>query len=187
MKSKDQDIIRSIKNGDDRKALEDIYKSMLPKIKKLVNVGAEREEDAKDILQEALLVFYKQVMTNKFDEKYEIAGFIYTVAKNLWLNQIKKNQRFVQLNESSVADIKDTNILDQITLEEREALVKKLFDQLEDKCKQLLTYSLFEGLNMKEVAEKTGHTSANAATVAMHRCKKYLMEQVKKYKTTYVI
>ena len=119
MNSKDQDILRSIKNGDDRKALEQIYKSMLPKIKKLVNVGTEREEDAKDILQEALLVFYKQVMTNKFDEKYEIAGFIYTVAKNLWLNQIKKNQRFVQLNESSVADIRDTNILDQITLEER--------------------------------------------------------------------
>jgi RNA polymerase sigma factor (sigma-70 family) len=184
LKHKDKDILNAIKNGKDREAIEEIYKAMLPKILKLVNTGAEKEEDAKDVLQEALLVFYKQVMTNKFDEKYEIAGFIYTVARNLWLNQIKKNKRFVQLDTESIGNLKDSSILDQITLEEREALAKKMFDQLEEKCKQLLTYSLFDGLSMKEVANKTGHTSVNAATVAIHRCKKYLMEQVKKYKTT---
>jgi RNA polymerase sigma factor (sigma-70 family) len=184
---KDKDIIEAIKAGNnkDRKALEEVYRFMLPRIRKLINTGTEKEENAKDVLQEALLVFYKHVLTNKFDEQYEIAGFIYRVAKNLWLNQLKKDQRFVELKPETIENIKDTNILDQIGTKERKELVQKLFDQLDEKCKELITYSLYEELSMKEVAEKTGHTSANAATVAMHRCKKYLMDQVKKYKISY--
>jgi RNA polymerase sigma factor (sigma-70 family) len=184
---KDKDILEAIRAGNnkDRKALEEVYRFMWPRIKKMINTGTEKEENAKDVLQEALLIFYKHVMTNKFNEQYEIAGFIYRVAKNLWLNQLKKDQRFVELKPETIENIKDTNVLDQINTKERKELVQKLFDQLDEKCKELITYSLYEDLSMKEVAEKTGHTSANAATVAMHRCKKYLMDQVKKYKISY--
>ncbi|MFN6943945.1 MAG: hypothetical protein ACK4ND_03290 [Cytophagaceae bacterium] len=44
MKNKDPEILQAIKKGDDHKALEALYKSLFPKIKKLVNCGEEKEE-----------------------------------------------------------------------------------------------------------------------------------------------
>jgi RNA polymerase sigma factor (sigma-70 family) len=184
---KDKDILSAIRNGNDHKALEALYKSLLPKIKKIVNASYDKEEECKDILQEALLIFYKQVMSNKFDDKYEIGGFIYTIAKNLWINRVKVKNRFVHVEDGSIPEGADTNALDNMELKERNKIVEELFAMLDDKCKQLLTYTIFDDLSMKEIAEKMDFTSANAATVASYRCKKHLIELVKKHKLTKII
>lgn len=186
MKYTDKVILKALRNGDDHKALEALYKAVFPKIKKLVNTSNDKEEESKDILQEALLIFYKQVMLNKFDEKYEIGGYIYTIAKNLWINRVKKKKRLVNVDYGEMPELPEGNILDEMELKERKVMVDNLFNQLDDKCKQLLTLTIFEELTMKEVSEKMGFTSANAATVASFRCKKFLMDLVKKNKSIYI-
>ncbi|HEY8400013.1 MAG TPA: sigma-70 family RNA polymerase sigma factor [Cytophagaceae bacterium] len=189
MKIEDKDILKAIRSGEDHKALEALYKYLLPHIYKLVNVGKDKEEEAKDILQEAMLIFYKQVINNKFDESYSngIRGFIYSVARNLWINQTKKNKKFIDLNYQSIENIKDTNILDELEIKEKNQLIENIFSRLGDKCRELLRLSIFEELSMKEVAEKTGYPNPNAATVAAHRCKKSLLEILKKYKSANTI
>lgn len=181
-KYKDKDILKAIRNGEDHKALESLYRELFPKIRKLVNTTESKEEETKDILQESLLIFYKQVITNKFDDKFEISGFIYTIARNLWINRVKRKKRMVNVDQGLLPEIADDNVSDDLELNERREFAQQVFSQLEDKCKQLLTYTIFEELSMKEVAEKMGFTSANAATVASFRCKKYLMDLVKKNK-----
>ncbi|MFN3404157.1 MAG: RNA polymerase sigma factor [Cytophagaceae bacterium] len=185
MKFKDQDILKAIKNGNDHKALESLYRDLYPKIKKLVNSGEEAEEECKDILQESLLVFYKQVMLNKFDEKYEIGGFIYTIAKNLWINRVKKKKRQINYEPGQLPELMDSNVLETMELEERRVMVQNIFSRLEEKCKKLLSLTIYEELSMKEVCEKLGFTSVNAATVASFRCKKNLIDLIKKQKSVY--
>ncbi|HEY8400011.1 MAG TPA: sigma-70 family RNA polymerase sigma factor [Cytophagaceae bacterium] len=189
MKTKDKKIINAIRSGEDHKALETLYKCMLPHIIRMVNTGSDREETAKDILQEAMLIFYKQVICNKFDESYPngIGGFIYSVAKNLWINQIKRSKKFIQIDSEDILDLRETNILDEIEFNERRELVEKIFSQLGSKCQELLKLTIYEEMTMKEVAEKTGYPNANAATVAAHRCKKNLTQIIKKYKSLYTL
>ena len=57
MQYKDKDILKAIREGKDHKALEALYRTLYPKIKKLVNSGVEKEEECKDILQESLLIY----------------------------------------------------------------------------------------------------------------------------------
>lgn len=182
MQYKDKDILKAIREGKDHKALEGLYQTLYPKIRKLVNSGDEKEEECKDILQESLLIFYKQVVQNRYDDQYEIAGYIYTVASNLWIKRIKRKNRFVSMESTDEPEILEKSILDEMELKERKVLVQKLFNRLDEKCRQLLTYTIFEELSMKEVAERLGFTSANAATVASFRCKKFLMDLTRKNK-----
>ncbi|HEY8402328.1 MAG TPA: sigma-70 family RNA polymerase sigma factor [Cytophagaceae bacterium] len=185
MKTKDQEVLQSLRQGNDRKALEALYKSVYPKIKKLVNEGKDQEEEAKDIMQEALLVFYKQVMMNRFDERFEVEGYIYSIARNLWINRVKRKKRMVEFEQQELPELIEGNILDEMELEERKILVRKVFGQLENKCKELLTYTIYKELSMTEIAKKMGYNSANAATVASYRCKKYLLDLIKKSKSIY--
>jgi RNA polymerase sigma factor (sigma-70 family) len=181
VKYTDKDIIKAIRKGEDHKALEALYKDVFPKIKKFI-AGSERTEEAKDILQEAMLIFYKQVMANKFDEKYEVAGFIYTISKNLWINRLNKKKKITGLNQEEIPESGEKSILDNMLIEDKKDILKRIFSQLGDKCRELLTYTIYQDLSMEDVAIRMNFNSANAATTAMFRCKQKLMEIVKNSK-----
>ncbi|MFN6943944.1 MAG: RNA polymerase sigma factor [Cytophagaceae bacterium] len=138
-------------------------------------------------MQEALLIFYKQVLNNKFKEEYSVEGFVYTIANNLWINRIKKKKRIVYLENERIPEIADSNVLDELEMEERRQMVNNLFNKLDVKCKTLLTYTIFDNLSMTEVAKKMGFNSPNAATVASFRCKKFLIELARKNKTAQML
>jgi RNA polymerase sigma factor (sigma-70 family) len=178
VKYTDKDIINAIKKGEDHKALEALYKDVLPKIKKFI-VGTERIEEAKDIFQEAMLIFYKQVIAGKFDEKYEVAGFIYTISKNLWINRLNKKKKMTDLNQEEIPEPGERSILDNMLMEDKKDMLKRIFSQLGDKCRELLTYTIYQDLSMEDVATRMKFNSANAATTAMFRCKQKLIEIVK--------
>jgi RNA polymerase sigma factor (sigma-70 family) len=181
VKYTDKDIIKAIKKGDDHKAVEALYRDVFPKIKKFI-AGNERIEEAKDIFQEAMLIFYKQVIAGKFDEKYEVAGFIYTISKNLWINRLNKKKKMVDLNQEEIPESGEKSILDNIMIEDKKELIKGIFSQLGDKCRELLTYTIYQDLSMEDVAVRMNFNTANAATTAMFRCKQKLLEIVKNSK-----
>ncbi|MBX9853227.1 MAG: sigma-70 family RNA polymerase sigma factor [Cytophagaceae bacterium] len=178
MKYTDKDIIKAIRTGEDHKALEALYKEVFPKVKKIIT-DTDKGEEAKDIFQEALLIFYKQVIGNKFDEKYEVAGFIYTIARNLWINRVNKKKRTVNMNEEEVPVSVETSVLDKMLMEDRKEVIRKVFSKLGDKCRDLLTYTIFQDMSMEDVALRMEFNSANAATTAVFRCKQKLMAIVK--------
>lgn len=180
MLKRDLDIINAIKSGQDQKALQVLYKSLLPKIKKIVGLYTEAEEEAKDLFHDALLIFYKQVLSNKYDEKFDIDGYIYSIAKNLWINKIKRNQKVEIVDpylmpENEIFEASDEKII----ANERSEVITQLFAMLDEKCAALLTYTIYQDLTYEDIVDRMGFSSENAARTAHFRCKKYLMELVK--------
>ncbi len=180
MLKRDLDIINAIKSGQDQKALQVLYKSLLPKIKKIVGLHTEAEEEVKDLFHDALLIFYKQVLSNKYDEKFEIDGYIYSIAKNLWINKVKRNLKIEIVDphlmpENEIFEASD----EKIVANERSEAIQQLFGMLDEKCSKLLTYTIYQDLTYEDIMERMGFSSENAARTAHFRCKKYLMELVK--------
>ena len=179
LSKRDANIIKAIKTGEDQQAIAALCKSLLPKIRKIIGAYTEAEEEAKDILHDALLSFYKQVINNAFDEKQEVEGYIYSIAKNTWLNKLKRNQRI----ESTVPwelpepDYDADNEHDFETVDKK-TFIKRLFSKLEEKCEKLLTYTIFQDLSYEDIVLRMGFTSENAARTAHFRCKKHLMNLV---------
>lgn len=175
----DQDIIKSIKSGKDQKVLNNLYTDMYPGVRNYVCANSGNEDEAFDIFQEAVIILFKQVRLDRFDPQYKIKSFLFTVAKNLWINRVKRMNRTVNLKEDY--DFIETNksVLHNLIDEERNNLIHYLLDQIGENCKQLLTLSVFESLSMKEICKKMGYSSENAAKTRNYKCKQKLIDLIK--------
>ena len=176
----DKDILKAIAEGNDDLVLRALYKEELPKVKHYVISNSGKEEEAEDIFQDAVLVLYKQVRKNKFDPRYDVGAFLYSVARNLWINKAKRDKRQVRLDEGFQAHVEDeAHFMDEMISEERQRTIDDILDRIGKRCKQLLIYSIFEKLSMKEICEKMGFSTENAAKTRNYKCKQKLIELVK--------
>jgi RNA polymerase sigma factor (sigma-70 family) len=175
----DTEILKAIRAGDDDRALSALYQTLLPKIKNMVRQHGGGQEDALDIFQDALLVFYKHVKMSKFNEEHSIAAFVYSVSRNLWINLVKKKKRNVELGDQEMPLAPDEDVLSHLITEEREEMVTKLISSLGDTCRQLLTYTLFHKFSMKEISEKMAFSSEDVAKTKHYKCKQRLIQTVK--------
>lgn len=179
----DQDILEAIKKGKDKQVLKCLYEEELPKVKSYILRCGGSAEEAYDIFQDTLLIFFKQVMTNKFDEKYEVGGFLYTISRNLWINYIKKKKRIVSVEDFTTSGLDSTveNILEDMVSTEKQEAVKTVFAKMNKRCIELLTYSIFQELTMEDICVRMKFTSVNAAKTANYRCKQQLIKLIKEH------
>lgn len=138
-------------------------------------------DQASDIFQDAVIVLFNQVRKNKFDERHAIDAFVYTVSKNLWLNKIRDERRISNFEDMSIFKgfESDENILSDLISKERSEAVSRIFEQLNEKCREILHYYNHEGLSMREISEKLGFRNEQVAKASHYRCKQFLMNLVK--------
>jgi RNA polymerase sigma factor (sigma-70 family) len=179
MQYTDQQILYSIRSGEEEKPLAYLYKKVLPKIKNYIKSNSGDEEEAFDIFQDAMVIFYKQVKTDKFKEEFEIGGFLYSVCRNLWINRAKKKSRQVGMPEYGPDISSDSDVLDDLLTQEREELVMRMLSGLGERCKELLLLTIYYKYSMKEVCEKMGFSTENAAKTRNYKCKQKLVDLVK--------
>jgi RNA polymerase sigma factor (sigma-70 family) len=174
-----KDILNSIRNENDSKVLTYLYKTYFKRIRKLVTDNGGRSEDAEDIFQEAIVIFYKQVKLDKFNEAFEVGAFIYSVARNLWINEAKKNKVKEKFIDTSGQLNYEKSFLEDLLREERNLLINQVFQQLGDRCKELLIYTMYDKLSMKEICEKMGFTTEDGAKTRNYKCKQQLIGLLK--------
>lgn len=176
----DRDILAAIAKGDDS-VLEHIYNQVLPKVRNYVQRNSGSIDDARDVFQDAVVIFYKHVKQGKFNAEHDIAGFIFSVSRNLWINMAKKNNKVIALGEDEISGTHHSgNLVDELMTREREEYILKVFTALGDSCRQILLYSIYDKFSMREIKEKMGFTSENVAKTKNYKCKQRLMELVKK-------
>jgi RNA polymerase sigma factor (sigma-70 family) len=177
--NKEKDIIKAIKTGNNELVLNHLYKEILPRIRKMILKNSGTDEDAKDIFQDTVLIFYNQVKLNKFDESKDVGGFMYSVARNLWINRAKIKNRFVQLESNESSHGSEGNVLNDLISQEKTLAIEEVMNQIGEECKKLLKLSIYDKLSMKEIAEKMGYTSDGVAKTYNYRCKQKLISLVK--------
>lgn len=171
----DKEIIISIKEGKNQLALNSLYKRTLPKIKVLIRKMNGNEQDALDIFQEAIIIFYREVKLDKMKEETNIDGFIYTVSRNLFLNKLRIINRTDSFDYSEAAYfVEEPSIERHLEMKDSESEIMSLLDNLGDVCKKLLKAIVFDELDYKEVAAKLGLASGDVAKTQKNRCKKKL-------------
>lgn len=176
----DQEILQAIRKGQDAEVLKSLYTSLLPKVKKHVLANRGSLDDAYDVFQDAVMVFYKLVVTGKFDpEKYSVHGFMFTLCKNLWVNLVKKRASSLNREQKVETDTFDQTILENIIDTEKTDALHQVFQSLGDKCTEILTLFFYHRLSLKEIAEKLGNMSEDAVKVKSHRCKKVLTDKIR--------
>lgn len=181
MQISDEDIIKSILSGNNQKVLQFLYDTTLKKVRGYILKNSGGIEEANDIFQDAVIVFMHKVKMEQFDTKYSIEGFIYAVARNLWIDRVRREKKKVNYEypEQIENPSQDKDALVALIQTEQTGALTKAFNLLDQKCQDILKYHLYEKLSMKEISIKMGYKSENVAKTNHYRCKQYLTKIVK--------
>ena len=159
-----------------------IYKSCFPQIRGMVLQNSGTVDDARDVFQEAVMVLYQNSTRENFLLTSNICTYLYSVAHNIWLKQLRKNSR----NENSVSmDIADEKLpVDDDYKKQQQRLLINCLSKIGEKCQNILQL-YFEGMEGEKIAAQLQFASYEYYRVAKTRCTeklKSLMQQDKLFK-----
>lgn len=178
MKDTSKIIIESIRSGKNDEALKHLYKDPLRKVRKYILSNSGTLDDADDVFQDAIVVLFHYIKTGKFKEEYELEGFLFRVAKNAWINLARKKQKIIK-GEWKGFDVSDgSDILTELIKDERLTTFHNLFKKLDENCREILSYVMFDKKSMKEIAQLMGYKDDKVTKNQHYRCKKYFSKLI---------
>lgn len=176
---RDKVILEAIRKGSDDLVLQELYDGIYPNVEAFILKNSGTQEEAADIFQDAVIAFYRQVKKEKFDENYTISGFVFSISRNLWYNQVKKRNRKVELNEETHDKPEESNVMDDFISKEREDNLNYLLSFLEERCGTILIYAIFYKFSMTAIKEKLGFKSEDVTKTKHYKCKQKLIKVLK--------
>jgi RNA polymerase sigma factor (sigma-70 family) len=161
--------------------LKDFYISEYPKTKYYILKNGGTIDNAKDVFQEAFFACWKKMSTghSSFKNEAEIEAYLFTTAKNKWIDQIRVTGRkkTISLDEKLhllPAD-ETTPIAEFYEKEERLTITLSAFESLGQACKDLLKQFYFHKMSLKSIAESLEMEEASAKN-KKYRCIQKLKE-----------
>jgi RNA polymerase sigma factor (sigma-70 family) len=173
--------INRVKEGD-REAFPwvvDHYKDMVYTIcLRMLKV----EADASDAAQEVFVKVYRSI--GSFQEKSKFSTWIYRIAYNHCISEIRKKVKIIDLVDELPDDENEGDVsgLDVLSGEERRTYLQMAIEALPETDATVVTLFYYDELSLEEIADVTGLTSNNIR-IKLHRSRKkmyrVLSEQLK--------
>lgn len=167
----EKEIFERVCQGDE-KALEYLYKKYYRMMTKMVITNSGTEQEAKDIYQEALLVFWQKATSKNLVLTSKISTYVYSICKNLWRKELERKKRLS-------GESKDGETFQEHEKSEKARIMLECINELGDTCKKVLMYYYYEGMSMQDIADKLGFANTNTAKTKKYKCKKKLDALVK--------
>lgn len=173
-------IVECIKNRQNDKALSYLYSHTLKKVKGYILNNSGSQDEANDIFQDAVIIFFKSVIENKFEHSSSVDAYIFTISKNLWINAAKRKRTLVHVDiEDQHLSAETDSQLDNMISKEKRSALNIAYSKLDEACRKLLGMVAYEKLSMKELQVKMELTSENAAKTMHYRCKQSFHKIIK--------
>jgi RNA polymerase sigma factor (sigma-70 family) len=165
-KYSDTNIIDGIRSQDD-KILNWLYDHYLQSVRKHILNNGGSEEDVSDVFQDTIITLYSQITEDSLTLTTDLKGYFFSIARNIWSAQFRKNQRTVELE----VDIHDAEEPDDQGGPIMEKIVARVFLKL--KPDEQMVLNLFAaGKSYEEIAVEMNLKSEEYA-----RRKKYLSKE----------
>lgn len=178
-KYSDSQIIAHVRKGgkDEDLCLKQLYKDNYPSVISFVTKNKGTQEDGKETLQNAIIILYEKIKKGNFELTAKLSTFLFSVAKNQWYSELKKQNKFMQVEEDKeeisygVSFQEETDFIDEN--EHKKALVVSIMNQLKNDCKEILVYSIYQNYSMREIAEMMGFQNEQIARNKKSKCLSY--------------
>ena len=168
----EEEQIRLLQNGDDN-ILQIIYRQYYQTIVNLVMNNNGSLQEAKDIYQETLIIFYEKVKDENFELNCKLKTYLYSISRNLWLKQLQHKKRFT----NSISDSEEYLEIPWEEASKKEDQYQAMHTALEslgEPCRSILKDFYMHSQSMEEITEKFGYTNADNAKNQKYKCLKRL-------------
>ncbi|WP_205511377.1 RNA polymerase sigma factor [Longitalea arenae] len=166
-------------HATERRALfMQLYQQAFPLVAKYVRNRGGSFDEARDLFQDALLIYYEKITTSDLTLSYSERSYILGIAKHLWAK--KHTEHHIALDGSMAG----------LAIEEAGDLKAgdRLLDLLQSsgkKCMELLRAFYYDKLSMSKIANRFGFSSERSATVQKYKCLEKVRDLVKEKSLTY--
>lgn len=165
----EQEFLKRLKNGEPQ-AFKELYENYYKMVATYISRNNGNAADAQDIFQDALFVLVKKLREPDFTLTATLGTFIQAIVRNLWLYKLRGQKSMIPIDDRSLSiAIDEDMILEQELYEEKHYLIKKVFQELKEDCRQLLKAYYYDKHSLKEIATQMGYTSS-FVKVKKHRC-----------------
>jgi RNA polymerase sigma factor (sigma-70 family) len=156
-------------------AYAELYRQCRPVVIRFVQLNNGRQEDAVDLLQEAVIVLFRNLQKPDFTLRCKVSTYIYSVCRQLWLYQLRRHKPLVD-SMDYVEIIPDETQADAPVTED---LVNRAIDRMDDKSRELITDYYYKNLSLAEITKNQNLPNVNCAKVRKFRCLQRLKVLVK--------
>lgn len=150
----DEEVVHMVRAGD-VDAFGTLVHRYEPKMKRYARKFLSSQEDIEDLVQEVFIKAYTNLQS--FDVNLRFSPWIYRIAHNTFVNELKKKSRFsfsvfepdVLLPQLASVETADASALAYETKQEME----KNLGQLKIKSREVLILHYFEDLSYREISD----------------------------------
>lgn len=174
----DADILALIRQGKDHQAFVKLY-GHLPMVERMVRQNSGTKADAKDVFQDALIIFHRKAKSMDFVLTSAISTFLFSVCRNLWRDELRRRDK--ALTEWKVEDTADdpADLSVLLVQESGFKLAEKALASLGDKCVEVLRRFYVAKESLVDIAKALGFAGEGAAKTRKYKC---LEEARKRYR-----
>jgi RNA polymerase sigma factor (sigma-70 family) len=165
---KDEKIIKLIRTGKHSEALDRLYKGY-PAVRKFIINHGGNEDDARDIFQEALVVFCSKAGEPDFTLTAQISTYLYSVCRFKWKDQLEAKGKFITLADD-YSDGEDNLKFSENDVEDQFAFLDKILLEIGNNCRKILEAYYFHKNSMEEIARQFGYNSQGSAKNQKYKC-----------------
>ncbi len=180
-KLSDEEILFILNSSTNvNEAIKALYAVNYFKLESYILRNKGSKEDAEDVIQETMVAFINIVQQGKFKGESSIATFLGAIARNIWLEKLRKLKAEMQKREnwknSNTTSFIDLNL--ELQRKEATDLIAQLFIHLGETCQKLLKLFYFEELPMKDILPLMAYENEQVLRNKKAKCMKALLEQL---------
>ena len=170
-----------------------VYKKFFKIVSKFILDHGGKEDDARDIFQDGLMVIYEQRKNSNLRLDFEFSTYFYAICKNKWLRKQRDSEKMVLIDMEKITNDMEVIGLYKYFIETEELFLKEErlkvyqhnFEKMSEECRKLLRM-VANGLNIKEIQIRFDYKSEGFTYKKRSICKTkliYLIKQDKNYNT----
>lgn len=156
--------------------IEKIYREYYDTVFKYLFCLTHDKELSEDLVQETFVRMIKNI--DKFEGKSKLSSWLCEIAKNLWIDYLRKNKRKIELNENEELNIQSEQNIENEYIEREDE--NKVFEKIKalDEISQKVMYLRVKGeMSFKEIGDILDK-SENWARVTFYRAKQKVKEKM---------
>lgn len=152
------------KNIESRKVvITELYKTAFPDVATFVRKNGGSLSEAKDVFQDALLIYYEKRLEANFVPEYDHSHYLKGIARHLWYKKFRRETHIEPLSN-------EMDIMADPAEEKVSKILLHFLEQSGKRCLALLSAFYYEKINMKELAVRFGFSGERSATAQKYKC-----------------
>lgn len=155
-----------------------LYKSCFPAVARYVSKMGGSFDEAKDVFQDALLVYYEKQGAGAPELRAGGEAYLAGIARHLWLRRFRQAGTTSRWKPSADVAMEEA-------LQPSSARILHYLEQAGQKCMQLLRAFYYDKAGLDDIASEFGFSGTRSATVQKFKCLEKVREKVKEKSLSY--